>query len=103
MDVFFVTTTVAIALAAVAFLVVMMYVVRLLRVLEQIAKEAREVVRDVREASERALDDARSLRERFSGALQGLSTMFKVFGPRATARPKRTKRSAKPSSSTDTN
>lgn len=76
MDMFFVVTTVAVAFIAIAFVVVVVYVVRLLRVIEQIAVEAREVARDVHEASERALDDVRSVRDRFAGAFNGISTLF---------------------------
>lgn len=84
MDMFFVVTTVAVAFSAIAFLVVVVYVVRLLRVVEEIAIEAREVARDVHEASERALDDVRSVRDRFAGAFNGISTLFN-FASRAKA------------------
>lgn len=83
MDMFFVVTTVAVAFAAIAFLVVVVYIVRLVRVIEEIAIEAREVMCDVHEASERALDDVRSVRDRFAGVFNGLSTMFN-FASRTT-------------------
>jgi len=100
MDMFFVVTTVAVAFAAVAFLVVVVYVVRLLRVVEEIAIEAREVVRDVHEASERTLDDVRSVRDRFAGVFNGISTLFNFASRTASAKTTRrasgksTKRSA---------
>jgi hypothetical protein len=100
MDMFFVVTTVAVAFIAIAFSVVVVYVVRLVRVIEEIAIEAREVARDVHEASERALDDVRSVRDRFAGVFNGISTLFSFASRTASAKTARrtsgksTKRSA---------
>lgn len=100
MDMFFVVTTVAVAFIAIAFSVVVVYVVRLIRVIEEIAIDAREVARDVHKASERALNDVRSVRDRFAGVFNGISTLFSFASRTASVKTarrtsgKNTKRSA---------